>query len=172
MSTKPFHVLIAELQAFEDAPDSNPEAMAACLKDLSERIDEVKIYTDDLRGIATVRIAQAKELLDFAKARQNEADRILARMQFFMEAAKFEQLPGRTWDLEIKQNGNPEVLIREEFLEANLEMMARFPKFVKRDVSFAWDKKAIVAACKEAKTDETEFAKLKYNKSLKFKVKK
>ncbi len=131
-------LLLALTESAEINPDDSPKLLA----EIADKIDAIKIYWDKLGVEAELFSDYAAEHTATARAIYNRIDRERERVKWIMEQQDFSKLPGRQWRLQIMpradklettQNPTPEIA-RDE------------PRFVRRKVSYEWDKEAIKSA--------------------------
>ncbi len=162
--TQPIDKLLADFTLAEAQDDL--ETAKTLLETVRLRIDEIKEHTDKLYAEGKRLSTYRAEFQTSAAASKSEADRVYDRLLWCMSQAGFIELPGTKWRAHVQAGA--QVLDLDQ--EATAEIALKYPKLVKRDIVFSWDKEKVQEHL--AAKQEFEYGRLRDNHFVKFYVKK
>lgn len=131
--------LVQQLTRADEELASTEFDPAALLGDLRDKVDGIRMVHERMESVAQWLKDQAKPLTDKARTLEKNRQRLREYVATTMAANHFHRLPGNTWRIDLR-DGPPSVQTDYEPSSADY---LRWPKYVKIETKFVWDKETL-----------------------------
>lgn len=126
--------------------------------DIQNKVDNIKYIIDKL-DVQDIWLSKQRDDIDkrLKSVRTNKKN-LLNWINFSLTSTQTDKVPGLDWVVKIQNN--PKTLEITE--EASRDLWKDFDKYIRRNVTYSWDKEAIKTDLKEEKIPETLIKKINW----------